>query len=302
MLEHEIEEVLHRRFKDATGWPLTVLDRQVQLPARRRLDLLARDDQNGVLWAIELKPGQVTPADVGQVLGYLPLLQSSRGLSARPVLMAPRIRADAAARADAAGVMFRQLDVPHLLGLQRELQLRPTAPAYVKGVNVLASLREHRKIADYYADTFPRHRHQVGAATEFTLMVLESLPGAAMAWRAASGWVCLTIPTGDVVASVELKPTGLQLGLGITSDRRAEYEQTRLGRIVNDPRSIGIWVHAQQAEVEARLADALDWYRAGLPAWCELRALPPVPAAASRDSLRSHSGGHLAPVAAGLSQ
>ena len=95
MREAEIEEVLHRRFIDATSLPFTVIDRQVQLPGRRRVDLLAEAQDKG-LWAIELKAGQMVPPDVGQLLGYLPLLRGARGRDAQPMLMAPSIRPDAA--------------------------------------------------------------------------------------------------------------------------------------------------------------------------------------------------------------
>ena len=271
MREAEIEEVLHRRFIDATSLPFTVIDRQVQLPGRRRVDLLA-EAQDKRLWAIELKAGQVVPPDVGQLLGYLPLLRSARGLDAQPMLMAPSIRPDAAVLAASSGVRFEDLDVLHLLRLQRQLQLQPTAPAYQKGVNLLASLREPRDIDRYYSEAFPRYASQAPAATTFTSSVLTSLPGAAMGWRASSGWVCLTIPTGDVVASVELKPTGLQLGFGVRVENRSAYVESRLGGIVNDPRSIGIWVHAQRAEGASRLHAATAWYRSGVPAWLELRS------------------------------
>jgi hypothetical protein len=188
------------------------------------------------------------------------------------MLLAPRIRPDAAAVADSADVVVHLLDELRLLGLQRDLGLRPTGPAYVKDENVLASLRTSTEIC-YFAEMSPQHRRQVQAATTFSLAVLDSLPGAAMAWRASSGWICLTIPTGDVVASVELKPSGLQLGFGITADHGAAYVNTRLGRIVNDPRCIGEWVPAQRTEDADRLRQAVHWYLLGIPAWRELRHL-----------------------------
>jgi RecB family endonuclease NucS len=71
MREAEIEEVLFRRFTQATGLPFDIVDRQVQLSGRAsRLDLLSRDPK-GVFWALELKARAIVPRDIDQVRHYV---------------------------------------------------------------------------------------------------------------------------------------------------------------------------------------------------------------------------------------
>ncbi len=62
--------------------------------------------------------------------------------------------------------------------------------------------------------------------------------------------------------------------------KRPRYRQRR--RLIADEvearlREAGM-ADTWQGAAALDLADALDWYRAGLPAWRELRALPPVAA------------------------
>lgn len=100
MREQEVEEVLYRALDQAVPeLAMHVVQRQVQLDGRaQRLDLLLRD-QDGALWACELKPRRLEPADVDQVLRYVEALRRT-GVVARPMVMGPNTKPATTRRAE----------------------------------------------------------------------------------------------------------------------------------------------------------------------------------------------------------
>jgi len=273
MREQEIEEVLYRAWDQAVPEvPMHVVQRQVQLDGRaQRLDLLLRDSDGG-LWACELKPKPLVADHVDQVLRYVEALGRT-GIVARPMVMGPSARQSATRRAGEAGVAVHTFDEVRILELQRELGTRVVAPAYIKSEHVLLAIREPDELDRYWRRAYPGAAdHLVATATEFAVLVIGSLPGAAMGWKAPGGWVCLTLATGDVIAAIEIGRDSVSVSFAITDDVVAEYRREGLGP-VHQNRSIGKWVHVHRVNEPGRLTAAMTWFSRSAPAWAELRGL-----------------------------
>ena len=287
MLEKAIEEIIKRYplevFPDLD---LTFVEAQRRLSGGSILDIRFRDG-TGASWVVELKRSRITAAAIDQLDRYLGLLREAEaGMRFRGLLVGVSASPGVESAAMLKGLQCRILDEAHLravaerhgLQVDHPSGLRPklrrtnrsrsvppravgtrrgTAPEVVAFLRALdtrfppGSLDQSAspsQLIDYWRMACPGapRLHQQLAA-DFTLEVLRTAPGTAVAARSQSRtdpYTTIRAGDGRVAAAIDARVTYVKLDFPLTSELAEDARRRGLLTIWN-PRGYSVWVQSR---------------------------------------------------------